>query len=441
MAEGIEHKVILQRVGKFHMKPKNLFICQLHRDILGSKFLKKRTVQQCKAPGHEGGTRLKSSQKTRQVSLELSQKLLILEGTHIIPFNSFLCSLCYNKFIVKTAAIEVDDEMDSEEEDSQDHEMGDFDSPDLFACSSEPSQSQKHDVSFRVQSQEQLGDRRQALNAFLKTCNSKVMCHFSSSKPFDELHRSNQHKMMGVLANTIASVMKTLSSRPENDAKMWLSLVDSERLMANTLRSTLSPGSLIEECISAWNSVDHSNIRRQILTLLVTKYTFTQLQKYNNKDYLALNPVSREDDDEEDENVTMLENNLVWEPALTRYAYEEAAKHYSASGYAMKPVISAPKFIWKFDHAMISMIISLLSSDEVIQGMAYGTFSIKDEFGQQKTMAKVVRTIQKSELIKMIPEYLRQHGFTKIPSESTLYRFLAVMPAASTKEMRGVNNM
>jgi hypothetical protein len=232
-----------------------------------------------------------------------------------------------------------------------------------------------------------------------------------------------------------------LSSRPENDAKMWLSLVDSERLMANTLRSTLSPGSLIEECISAWNSVDHSNIRRQILTLLVTKYTFTQLQKYNNKDYLALNPVSREDDDEEDENVTMLENNLVWEPALTRYAYEEAAKHYSASGYAMKPVISAPKFIWKFDHAMISMIISLLSSDEVIQGMAYGTFSIKDEFGQQKTMAKVVRTIQKSELIKMIPEYLRQHGFTKIPSESTLYRFLAVMPAASTKEMRGVNNM
>jgi hypothetical protein len=107
----------------------------------------------------------------------------------------------------------------------------------------------------------------------------------------------------------------------------------------------------------------------------------------------------------------------------------------------MKPVISAPKFIWKFDHAMISMIISLLSSDEVIQGMAYGTFTIKDEFGQQKTMAKVVRTIQKSELIKMIPEYLRQHGFTKIPSESTLYRFLAVMPAALTKEMRGVNNM
>jgi hypothetical protein len=40
----------------------------------------------------------------------------------------------------------------------------------------------------------------------------------------------------------------------------------------------------------------------------------------------------------------------------------------------------------------------------------------------------------------MITAFLKEQGLVKIPSARTLYRLLAVLPAASTKAMRGVNN-
>ena len=74
------------------------------------------------------------------------------------------------------------------------------------------------------------------------------------------------------------------------------------------------------------------------------------------------------------------------------------------------------------------------------QQVAYGTFNIKNpSTGKKEKIARVIRQRTNEELARNIAAFLKEHDFD-CPSRATIIKILKYMPAATSKEMRGINS-
>lgn len=392
LAEGPECEVIMKRVCQFGSNTETLNICQNHRDKIGKHFIRDRKLS-CKCPTHNSGPKTLKDKPKKIVTSDLSQQLW--SGLHImIPFGSFLCNSCYKEQLEKLAERMEESDEDIFDSNSQPYSVAY--SEDLFPASA-PLEDSFCDDSYHVPSQDALPSRRDALNNYLTLSNNNVKCTYTLTKPFEELSVSRQYKLVDLMATTICSTLRTVNSLPGNDSAIWKKIIDSG-IMHQRMRGERPMCKLLEESIKTWNASANKNVQKQLLTLLITKYSYPQLDAFNSKQYRSKNPVALEEGGVSEALITNAIKNLHWIPALTKYAYDHASKRYAESGFALNPIVSASHFVWRLEREVIALIMSFITSDEIIQGMAYGTFTMTDDSGEKKVMAKVVRTVQKGSL-------------------------------------------
>ena len=116
-----------------------------------------------------------------------------------------------------------------------------------------------------------------------------------------------------------------------------------------------------------------------------------------------------------------------------------AVKHRLRYGYGNAPVQKEKNFKWYYDVNVLTAIYDYVVSPLNTMRNSYGVFNIKQESGLKATIGRVIRQQNNSDLVKNIMAHLRGLGLP-VPSASFIFKFLTYLPAASTKEMRGVNN-
>ena len=63
--------------------------------------------------------------------------------------------------------------------------------------------------------------QREALNLFLQVSGSDAKLSYTTTKKYEDLHRSKQHKIRTVAGKSITALLHTISSNRHDDSNLW----------------------------------------------------------------------------------------------------------------------------------------------------------------------------------------------------------------------------
>ena len=274
---------------------------------------------------------------------------------------------------------------------------------------------------------------------------------------FDTVSAQRQNEIMNGAGAAIASVLHTLyafrnSSGKLDDGYLWKKIKES-KFVDKFLETAAPPDYLLSEVIRAYNATTDRKLRIQILSLLANEYTYATLAQFNPKNYKDTSSVKRSERlEEEGEKLEMesevstesvpeikVQDNLTFLYPVSRYIYRKARDHYRRHKHALARIPDTKITRWHWSLELVRSIVEFVSDPLNTQQVAYGTLAARDAHGQLTRVARVIRLHQKSVLVGLIQQYLRDRGFEKIPSRTSIFRILSRMPAASISALRGVD--
>jgi hypothetical protein len=240
-----------------------------------------------------------------------------------------------------------------------------------------------------------------------------------------------------VVASGVVAVLHTVSATKEDDANVWDALLKSNYVTGKLVGSSKKPPTVIEDCIKAYNGNACRRQKGQILTMVCQRYPYSLLKQYNQPNF-EYDEDSDDIDDDELEVVEKQNNKLYWSEPLTKRKHHKARLDFAAFGHCFGEISVPAKIIKKIDDVVLAMVLDLFTGSSVIQPMAYGTITRRNEDGSKSYMSRVVRMVQKADLVRLAQAFVKEQGYNP-PSTTFLFRILRLMPAASTRDMRGVS--
>ena len=149
---------------------------------------------------------------------------------------------------------------------------------------------------------------------------------------------------------------------------------------------------LIARLVILYEEAANWYTRQQILSLLVTDYSKTEL--------------------------------LALLPGLSKWRIDEARKH-AFQGKSGQP-IDPPKITrCRLDAVKVDHFLDFLSSPSFLQDVAYGTRTLKLESGQSLEIPNLVRTVISSHLVPMYLNFCVESNFEPL-GRSTLFNIIKV---------------
>ena len=163
--------------------------------------------------------------------------------------------------------------------------------------------------------------------------------------------------------------------------------------------------SLMEALVECFNNASHWSTRRQILSIMSDKVSFSALKK--------------------------------WIPGLTRYRFNVARHHTLLHGRG------SPVAITKCAHIRVSVekldhFFTFITSGQVIQDLPFGEKTLKLSDNTKITIPNVVCTLIPEQLVQQYHSYCQETGFEPM-SRSSLCRVLKVCSASVRKSLKGLD--
>lgn len=163
--------------------------------------------------------------------------------------------------------------------------------------------------------------------------------------------------------------------------------------------------SLMEALVECFNNASHWSTRRQILSIMSDKVSFSALKK--------------------------------WIPGLTRYRFNVARHHTLLHGRGSPVAITKCARIRvsveKLDH-----FLTFITSGQVIQDLPFGEKTLKLSDNTKITIPNVVRTLIPEQVVQQYHSYCQETGFEPM-SRSSLCRVLKVCSASVRKSLKGLD--
>ena len=352
--------------------------------------------------------------------------------------------------------------------------------------SSQPSSNEsddKHDPDFTLQEENvraAVDERIAIINRLLEENNIPQRFRTFMTKRFSSYKYRGMRHWLKLVGSTVAAVLHSVLKDESDDMDLWTTLVDSKFVERN-LHGCITPSRLIEEVIVAYNHATNRREKIRLLSLVSSQFSFEYLSLFNQpkaKKGAAISKPKKPDTDDsdsdeyskteffdieinEEEEVCLTEKDdrnqeeklffdedlgkvidqeviAQWDPPIPKNLYYEAKRHYIGHGFAFAPLQATVARRQRLDPAMVDVLEEFLTSNEIIQDTAYGTKQVKDASGEVHTIAKIIRTMTASELVKVATHFLIENGF-KPPSRSTLFKIIHGLPASSKKSLKGIN--
>ena len=130
-------------------------------------------------------------------------------------------------------------------------------------------------------------------------------------------------------------------------------------------------------------------------------------------------------------------------PDTSKHLIEKARVH-AAEGQAGMP-IEAGKYVKKrLTNAQVNHFLDFLQFSGVMQDVASGTRTVKLTSARKVIMPNVVRTVHKSEIVRLYIAASEEEGYTTAngrPSVRTIWNMLNNCPASQRKSLSGLDNV
>ena len=302
--------------------------------------------------GHEtfGSRHLTAKEKNdaRVCSLTFSKDVWISDKW-LIPAGGLMCMKCIRRYN-KDKKEEETVSLPKDEEGAMDFD--DIDDPMVPSPSSQRQsykESEKTESIFSGDGDDLQSKRKEHLNSLLKFNNMSKRMERQLQIPIDD-YQSNE--AMQLLASSIYSVVKTVSAETADHARIWRKFVDGHFLEKRfeSFRDKSSADSLLMDVIQAYRRASSSRERTKILTLVVGRYHYSELERFNGN----FEKKTRKSDKEDELSHLKVDEFTQFVPDLSYRRYKNARKHlFRSEQIPLAPVIVPKKYIWKLTDQQI----------------------------------------------------------------------------------------
>ena len=357
----LESTLILNRAA---LQPRNVTemtsICRDHKRNLGKSFNRMATkTSKCACPKHEIFG--KGKKVDRQLDFGRSQELL-RKCDFNIAFNDWICKDCS---VMITQCIK-----DAPEPPEQQSPMivddDDDISPRMNAVklntgeeSSEGFDGKESDSSQSVggsQKVEARYPRLEVLNKFLRDsgCDLRHEKRLTRGE-YDGVSPQYRRTLQRGLSTTIVTALRSMADSVDNQNKIFQDTVRSQRVEKELGLTAVAPDDLVD-VITAYNGLSSYLEKRQVLSLVVDRYSWPFLKLFN-------------------KNQAGDQTKICWERTLTHHQYKKAKLHKHYFGYGMAKIVKEARRCTRVDELVIDAIFDYITSHKVTQQVAFGKFT------------------------------------------------------------------
>ena len=425
----------------------NVKICQNHVDLLGDSFLQKvHPHRSCLWPSHSKNRNVKAVNLRNPFPSSQGderKQSMYLYSNHgiLLPFQSKVCKDCKVECCRKLAGF-VEEFVKTPEIRRRALDLENLVEISPTSSPSQPSMFSQasSQSSYKPPSQEQKKTKKHHLDSLLKANDINVNIKSCLTKKWDEVNTRRHQQVLNYAGAGVAAVLQTIAPENDDSGLLYQKLTESSYVEKH-LDSEVPLSDFYAEIINTANGLSTFDEQKQYFSTLygMPNVSFKILNQFNRNPNNVYDSGS-EDEDDDTFDRSKVNKNLFFNFNFTYHLWISAVKHRKRYGYGMAPVIREKSFKWYYDIDLLTTIFDYVVNPMNTQRNSYGVFNIKQENGEIATIGRVIRHLNNSDMVKNIQAHLRGLGMA-VPSASFLFKFLTYLPAASTKEMKGVNNI
>lgn len=221
---------------------------------------------------------------------------------------------------------------------------------------------------------------------------------------WDEISTRQQNYYTRKAKEVIEAALAVIA--PGQEQELWNAVKSRTILGVAESSDTESLTSLYETFVTAYNTAESWQTKRQILSLIVDKVTKEELQL------------------------------LI--PGLTVWRIDQARRHNRECGPG-QPVPNSPISRVRLDPIKTDHFIDFISSPMFLQDVAFGTKTMTLSDGEKLFIPAAIRTAIPSRIVKTYITHCERIGFEPA-KERTLYRIIQACSASLQKSLQGLDN-
>jgi hypothetical protein len=190
---------------------------------------------------------------------------------------------------------------------------------------------------------------------------------------------------------------------PENSEELLRAVQERRMSGESDLDSTL-----LEVLVECYNNANHWSSRRQILSIIADKVSFTTLQK--------------------------------WIPGISRYRFSIARHHRLLHGRGSEvPQGDQRQTRMRASREQSDHFLAFITSSRAIQDLPFGEKTLKLSSGTEIKIPNVIRTSIPEQIVKQYERYCAEIGYSSPLSRSSNLRILKVCSASMRKSLQGLD--
>ena len=237
------------------------------------------------------------------------------------------------------------------------------------------------------------------------------------------------------MAESIDSTLAAITPLKKSRIELYQSTVKSRKVEKILSEEPIMPAE-VADVINYCNYIMDRDEEIRAIATLVPRYDWSFLKLFNK-------PKSNPDENPGVVNMEIdgAEGKLYWKRELTYHRYHEADLHYRMTGHGLCPITKPEITRQRIKREVALDIFEFITSSDIQQRTAFGTYKVRTSKGIVHTVAKHVRKMSIAELIRKVTAYLKDYkGYTDedIPKEGYLRKVISGVPALRSKKLRGI---
>ena len=408
-------------------------ICMGHRNFFTTEFEKNvRYYEKCLCPCDHKNVKRQTKEKCPKMELALSKKCLENRKKYA-SYRFPICKPC-KRHIETDFSNDAPMDVDPGPGPGPGPDPGPDDGPDI---PSHQSDSSDDDSDWEESDDNDCtNELLDALNTFFMQTRKERRVKHPLKKDFSTSDPSRKRKLENAVADSIESTLSALTPNKIAKVELFQATINSKKVEKLISEEAVMPQD-VAEVIKYCNFVKNRDEEIRAIATLVPRHSFNFLKQFNH-------PKTMPDDDESDEDkmdVDGTKGRLYWNKELTYHRYNAADIHCRMTGYGLAPITKPEITRQRIKKEVALDIYEFITSSEVMQRTAFGTYKVRSSDGAVHTVSKKIRRISVAELIRKVVSYLRDykgHDDKDIPKEGYLRKVISGVPALRSKQMRGI---
>eukprot|EP00058_Branchiostoma_floridae_P015299 XP_002600787.1 hypothetical protein BRAFLDRAFT_95073 [Branchiostoma floridae] len=242
------------------------------------------------------------------------------------------------------------------------------------------------------------------LGQLLYASGSKVEKVKVLSVPWAEASQRTQRFHLQQASDAVSSVLQVLA--PDDSYSLWKSLRDSRLAdVALGVGANVIEMEILTALVECYNCANQSFTRRQILSIMADKYSFSELEKLM--------------------------------PGLTRYQVTAAKKHMYQHGRGA-PLPPSPDVRMRVDPGKLDHFISFITSAHVVQDLPFGEKTLKLSSGETLKVPNTIRAMIPERIVSQYQQYCAETHVVPM-GKRTLLRVLSACSASVRTSLQGLD--